>query len=71
MASRTTPGGIGFSVLAKVRTEDLTIKGKECKTIIQQASKYNDQEGEILLKWIKKVSGENVSTSGDRDNFYK
>ena len=34
MASRTTPGGIGFSVLAKVRTEDLTIKGKECKTII-------------------------------------
>ena len=25
----------------------------------------------MLLKWIKQLSGENISTSGDRDNFLR
>lgn len=52
MASRTTAGGIGFSVQAK------------------QDSKYVDKEGEMLLKWIKELSGENINTSGDKENFF-
>ncbi|CAK5015525.1 unnamed protein product [Meloidogyne enterolobii] len=36
-----------------------------------QASKYNEVEGELLLNWIKKVTGENIAINGTRENFVK
>nr|CAD2184499.1 unnamed protein product [Meloidogyne enterolobii] len=37
----------------------------------KQASKYNEVEGELLLNWIKKVTGENIAINGTRENFVK
>ncbi|VDL70864.1 unnamed protein product [Nippostrongylus brasiliensis] len=35
----------------------------------KQDSKFNEDEAEMLLKWIKDLSKENISTAGNRDNF--
>jgi len=34
------------------------------------AGKFNQDEAHELLEWIKSVSKENISTDGNRDNFY-
>ncbi|CAG9533956.1 unnamed protein product [Cercopithifilaria johnstoni] len=37
----------------------------------KQASKFNPDEATSLLEWIKKMSGENISTEGTPENFSK
>jgi len=36
----------------------------------KQAGKFNEDEAKQVLEWIKTVSKENISTGGDRENFY-
>jgi len=36
----------------------------------KQASKFDEHQAEILLNWIKTVSGEAINTAGTRENFY-
>ncbi|KAL3096286.1 hypothetical protein niasHS_004924 [Heterodera schachtii] len=35
----------------------------------KQASKYNESEGELLLNWIKQVTGATMTVNGTRENF--
>jgi len=37
----------------------------------QILSKYNDEHAHEVLEWIKLVTGEDISTSGEPDNFYE
>jgi len=34
-------------------------------------SKYNEEHASEVLEWIRTITGENISTSGDMDNFYE
>jgi len=36
----------------------------------KQFLKYNKDEGQALLKWIKDTTGENIDTTGNPDNFH-
>ncbi len=37
---------------------------------LQQASKYNDDEGNSLLEWLAELTGEEVNVDGNRENFH-
>ncbi|KAK5975704.1 hypothetical protein GCK32_020558 [Trichostrongylus colubriformis] len=39
------------------------------KILDKQASKFNNEEAQNLMEWIKGLIGEDFDTSGSRDNF--
>lgn len=39
--------------------------------LLQINSKYSDELAAECLEWIKIITDENISTSGDMDNFYE
>jgi hypothetical protein len=38
---------------------------------LQQAGKFNEEEGHKVLEWIKNVTGESIDTKGTAENFHK
>lgn len=39
--------------------------------LLQINSKYSEELAQECLEWIKTITGENISTNGDMDNFYE
>lgn len=39
--------------------------------LLQINSKYSEELAQECLEWIKTITGENISTTGDMDNFYE
>ncbi|KAK6020809.1 hypothetical protein OSTOST_13530 [Ostertagia ostertagi] len=43
--------------------------GMAGKILDKQASKFNNEEAQNLMEWVKGLIGEEFDTSGSRDNF--
>lgn len=39
--------------------------------LLQINSKYSEELAQECLEWIKTITGENINTNGDMDNFYE
>jgi len=39
--------------------------------VLQINSKYSEELAQECLEWIKTITGENINTNGDMDNFYE
>lgn len=39
--------------------------------VLQINSKYSEELAQESLEWIKAITGENINTSGDMENFYE
>lgn len=39
--------------------------------MLQINSKYSEELAQECLEWIKTITGENINTNGDMDNFYE
>lgn len=39
--------------------------------MLQINSKYSEELAQESLEWIKAITGENINTSGDMENFYE
>ena len=39
--------------------------------LLQIMSKYNEEHAQEVLQWVKIITGDNINTSGDMENFYE
>lgn len=48
------------------------LRGKRMNFFVLQInSKYSEELAQECLEWIKTITGENINTNGDMDNFYE
>ncbi|CAD1478973.1 unnamed protein product, partial [Heterotrigona itama] len=56
-----------LELLKKTETDRLIVNA----SLLQINSKYSEELAQECLEWIKTITGENINTNGDMDNFFE